>query len=267
MTDSIQVHNQPAAALWTQGGSAYDEISFQVSDSLAHAVQRLWPMAGDKVLDVATGTGWSARNAARWGASVTAVDIGEDLLAAARELAAHVTPTIDFQLADAEKLPFDDAAFDRVISTFGVMFAGNHEAAAGELARVCKPAGRMVLATWAPSGAVAEFFAIGAKHSGAPPPPASPMAWGDPDYVTNLLGEHFDLQFETGISEVYYPDAEAVWNLFTTGFGPVRALAERLQGDALDAYRNDFFAYHNKYATDAGLHMKRDYLLIIGVRK
>jgi len=267
MTDAIQAHNQPAAAVWTQGGSAYDEISFQVSDALAHAVQRLWPRPGEHVLDVATGTGWSARNAARWGSQVTAVDIGEDLLAAARELAAHISPTIDFQLADAERLPFDNAAFDRVVSTFGVMFAGNHEAAAGELARVCKPGGRLVLATWAPGGPVAEFFAIGAKHSGAPPPPASPMAWGDSDYVAKLLSEHFDLQFETGTNEIHYPDAEAMWNLFTTGFGPVRALAERLEGSALDAYRDDFFAYHNKYATDTGLHIRRDYLVIIGDRK
>jgi len=267
MIDAIQKHNQPAAALWTQGGAGYDEISFQVSDALAHAVQRLWPRAGEKVLDVATGTGWTARNAARWGAQVTAVDIGEDLLAAARELGAHISPAIDFQLADAENLPFGDGVFDRVVSTFGVMFAGDHEAAAEELARVCRPAGRLVLATWAPVGAVADFFAIGAKHSGAPPPAASPMAWGNPDYVSKLLDGHFDLLFETGVNQVYYPDAEAVWNLFTTGFGPVRALAERLEGDALEAYRDDFFAYHEKYAAACGLHMKREYLLIMGARK
>ena len=102
MADAIEIHNQPAAALWTQGGAAYDEISFQVSDALSHAVQRLWPRAGERVLDVATGTGWSARNAARWGANVTAVDIGEDLLEAARELSTHITPAINYQLADAE---------------------------------------------------------------------------------------------------------------------------------------------------------------------
>ena len=266
MNDAIQAHNQSAAALWTQGGAAYDEISFQVSDALAHAAQRLWPRAGDKVLDVATGTGWSARNAARWGASVTAVDIGEDLLVAARRLAAHISPAIDFQLADAEKLPFEDGAFDRVISTFGVMFAGGQEAAAGELARVCKAGGRLVLATWLPGSSVSEFFAIGVKHSGAQPPAPSPMAWGEPDHVTKLLGGDFALQFETAVSRTYYPDAEAMWNIFTSGFGPVRALAERLEGAALQAYRDDFFAFHEKFASAAGLHMKREYLLVIGTR-
>jgi SAM-dependent methyltransferase len=267
MGDAIREHNRPAAALWTQGGSGYDEISFQVSDALAHAVQRLWPRPGEKVLDVATGTGWSARNAARWGAEVTAVDIGEDLLAAARDLSAHIRPEIDYQLADAENLPFGDGAFDRVISTFGVMFAGSHEAAAGELARVCRPGGRMVLATWATEGAVAEFFALGARHSGAPPPAASPMLWGDREHVSGLLGDAFELSFEPGVNEVFYPDAQAVWELFTGGFGPVRALAERLQGDALDAYRDDFVAYHDKYAGEHGLHIKRDYLVVIADRK
>lgn len=267
MMESIQAHNQPAAALWAQGGAAYDEISFQVSDALAHAAQRLWPRAGEKVLDIATGTGWTARNAARWGANVTAVDIGEDLLAAARDLSAHITPAIDFQLADAENLPFEDASFDRVTSTFGVMFAGNQEAAAGELARVCKPGGRVVLATWTPGGSVSEFFAIGAKHSGAPAPAVSPMAWGEPDHVTNLLGGYFDLQFETGVNQVYYPDIDSVWNVFITGFGPVRALVERLEGDALKAYRDDFYALQQRTVTSYGLHIKREYLVIMGTKK
>ncbi len=267
MADAIEIHNQPAAALWTQGGAAYDEISFQVSDALSHAVQRLWPRAGERVLDVATGTGWSARNAARWGANVTAVDIGEDLLEAAQELSIHITPAIDYQLADAEKLPFGDASFDRVISTFGVMFAGDQKAAAGELARVCKPGGRLALATWTPGGSVSEFFAMGARHSGAPAPAVSPMAWGEPDHVTKLLGGHFDLQFEIGLNQVYYPDVDAVWNVFTTGFGPVRALVGRLEAEALEAYRDDFYALQQESVTEFGLHVKREYLLVIGTRK
>ena len=148
----ILPHHQVAAGLWSLGGENYDEISFGVSDALAHAAQRLAPKANEQILDVATGTGWSARNVARAGARVTAVDIAADLLTAARELSAHVRPPIAFQLADAESLPFPDGHFDGVISTFGVMFARNHERAAAELARVCRKGGRLVLATWAPEG-------------------------------------------------------------------------------------------------------------------
>lgn len=171
----ILPHHQVAASLWSLGGENYDEISFGVSDALAHAAQRLAPKADEQILDVATGTGWSARNVARAGARVTAVDIAADLLTAARELSAHVRPPIAFQLADAESLPLADGRFDGVISTFGVMFAWNHEKAAAELARVCRKGGRLVLATWTREGAVAKFFSIVGKHSGAPPPPVSPL--------------------------------------------------------------------------------------------
>ena len=142
-----QKHNQQAAKMWGHGGSAYDFISFGISDALAHATQRMWPEPGEKILDVATGTGWSARNLASLGARVTGIDIADDLLEAARALSAHIDPEISYQHADAEALPFDDASFDGVVSTFGVMFAPNQEQAASELARVCRPGGRLVLTT------------------------------------------------------------------------------------------------------------------------
>lgn len=112
------------------------------------------------------------------GALVTAVDISPELLAAAADISAHIRPPIEFQLADVEQLQFEDGIFDGVISTFGVMFTINQAAAAAELGRVCRSGGRLILATWAPGGAVAEFFGVIAMHSEAPPPPTSPLAWG-----------------------------------------------------------------------------------------
>lgn len=111
------------------------------------------PEARRQVLDVATGTGWSARNAARFGANVTAIDISADLIGAARRLSPGVEPPIDYRVADAENLPFPDASFDKVLSTFGVIFARDHRRAAGELARVCHKGGRLCMSTWAPTGA------------------------------------------------------------------------------------------------------------------
>jgi len=130
---TVLAHHQAAATMWGRGGRHYDDVSFAISDALAHACQRLNARAGECILDVATGTGWCARSVARMGATVTAVDISQELLAAARELSVHVRPTIDFRHADAERLPFGDNAFDGVISTFGIMFALDQTQAAAEL--------------------------------------------------------------------------------------------------------------------------------------
>jgi ubiquinone/menaquinone biosynthesis C-methylase UbiE len=176
--DAILAHHQSAAAMWGRGGKHYDDVSFAISDALAHAAQRLNARAGERILDVATGTGWSARNVARTGAVVTGVDISQELLAAASDLSRHVRPAIEYRLADAERLPYDDGVFDGIISTFGIMFAIDQAQAAAELGRVCRSGGRLSLATWVSEGAVAEFFRIIAQHSGASPPPSSPFVVG-----------------------------------------------------------------------------------------
>ena len=266
-TAAILPHHEAAAGMWGLGGDAYDDVSFVISDALAHGAQRLRPAAGDQVLDVATGTGWSARNAARYGAQVTGVDISEELLAAARRLSAHFRPTIDFRRGDAEALPFGDASFDRVISTFGVMFAVDQARAAAELARVTRPGGRLVVVAWTPGGAVEEFFGVIGKHADAPPPAASPMNWGDPPKVGRLLGDCFDLTFETGCNNAYHDDVDDIWAWYLRGFGPIRATYEALDEAGQEAFRRDVDSYHRHYLTDAGLHVRREYLVTIGTRR
>src|ERR1700745_2580522 len=105
---AVLPHHEAAASMWGRGGKHYDDVSFAVSDALAHAAQRLNARAGERILDVATGTGWAAGNVARTGAAVTGVDISRELLLAARELSGHLRPAIDFRQGDAECLPFDD---------------------------------------------------------------------------------------------------------------------------------------------------------------
>ena len=256
-----------AAAMWGSGALAYDNVSFAISDALAHTAQRLNPQPGDRVLDVATGTGWSARNAARTGARVTGVDIAPRLLDAARRLSAHLEPAVDFRLAEAEKLPFPDGTFHKVISTFGVMFAVDQEAAAGELGRVCRTGGRLCLATWVPGGAVAEFFGIIGAHSDTPPPEPSPLLWGDPDHVGRLLGNDFYLVFERGKNHSYHDDEADIWRWYLEGFGPLKALHELLDEPGRAALRRDVDAYHADYITEAGLHVEREYLVTIGTRR
>jgi len=264
---AILAHHQTAAIMWGRGGRHYDDVSFAVSDALAHAAQRLNACAGERVLDVATGTGWSARNVARTGAKVTGVDISEELLAAARELSGHVRPAIDFRQGDAECLPFDDGVFDGVISTFGVMFAFDQEQAATELARVCRSGGRLALTTWASAGAVAEFFGIISHYREAPPSRSSPLAWGDPMHVEKLLENAFDLKFEHGVSDAYHGGTDDIWDWYARGFGPLRQLAESLPADRVECLKRDIDAYHRHYAVPAGLHVRREYLLTIGRRQ
>lgn len=264
---SVLPHHEQAAFTWGLGGRDYDTISFGVSDAIAHAAQRLSPRAGESILDVATGTGWAARNVARAGASVTAVDIASELLSAAEALSAHARPPIAFRQADAEALPFPDASFDAVISTFGVMFAANHDQAARELARVCRPGGRLVLLVWDPQGSVADFLGIIGQYSPAPPPEPSPLAWGDPAHVRDLLGQAFSLTFEPGVNDHYLADEESAWRWYAQGFGPMKRVIDSLPAERLADFKRAIDAYHGEFRTEAGLHIQREYRVILGQRR
>ena len=142
MPITIRPHNEKAAATWGSGGAVYDKVSETIADALDHVVARIAPQPGEDCLDVATGTGWTARRLASRGARVTGVDIGQGVIEAAKTLG----PGIDFRIGDAEELPFPDASYDIVTSTFGVMFVARPEDAARELARMCRKGGRLGLA-------------------------------------------------------------------------------------------------------------------------
>ena len=128
----IQPHNERPAAVWSSGGTKYDQVSRGIANSIEHCVLRLDPKPGERILDLATGTGWTLRLVAKRGATVIGADIAADLVAAARERAKAEGLDIEYRIGDAEKLPFADAEFDAVISTCGMMFASRPEAAAAE---------------------------------------------------------------------------------------------------------------------------------------
>src|SRR5262245_12544786 len=176
----IQPHNERPAAVWSAGGKDYDRISRGIADAIEHCVLRLNPRAGERILDLATGTGWTSRVVARSGAMVTGVDIAGALLDAARAKAEVDALPIDYQFGDAENLHFQDGAFDAVVSTFGIMFASRPEAAAGELARVCRKGGRIALTTWLSDGNLFRMFQVMKRYMPPPasPPPPSPFEWG-----------------------------------------------------------------------------------------
>lgn len=267
-TEIIQPHNQKAAAVWNSGGSNYDKISRSIADAIEHCVIRLDPQPSQHILDVATGTGWTARRVAARGAQVTGIDIGPDLIEAAKACAAAEQLQIDFQVGDAEALRFENKTFDAVISTFGVMFVSKPEAAAVELSRVCKPGGRIGLTTWPADGAIAGLFKVMKPYMTLPAsPPPSPFEWGSRERVQQLLGASFDLHFETGTTVMREASGEAAWELFVNGYGPTRALAGTLDPQRHDNLKKDFIAYHDGFKTELGIAMPRDYLVTIGVRK
>jgi SAM-dependent methyltransferase len=258
-------HNSKSAATWGSGGEAYDKVSESIADAIDHVVNRIWPQPAERILDVATGTGWTARRLASRGAKVTGVDIGEGVIAAAKRIA----PEIDFKVGDAEGLEFLDQSFDCVTSTFGIMFVSRPEAAAAELARVTRKGGRLGLVTWLPGSAVEELFQTMRPYMPPPPdnPPPSPFAWGREDRVRQLLGDTFDLTFERGTTVLRMPSGETAWDIFVTGYGPTKTLAASLEPERRAALERDFVAMHEKHRTSMGLAMPREYLCTIGIRK
>ncbi|WP_440995719.1 class I SAM-dependent methyltransferase [Arhodomonas sp. SL1] len=269
-TDSpIRAHNAGPAAVWSSSGAAYDEVSRGILDAIEHTINRLEPPRGMRILDVATGTGWTARRLAERGFDVTGVDFAPDMLSAARETASARGLDIDLMTGDAEDLPFDDGAFDAVISTFGVMFVQRPEDAAAELARVCRPGGRLALAVWTPDGNVFEMFKVIKGYM--PPPegesPPSPFEWGREERLRELLGGAFDLGIEAGTSYYREPDGQAAWRTFSEGYGPVRTLVGKLDAQQRAQFEADFTAFHDGFADELGVTVPRDYLVVRGTRR
>jgi len=266
---AIQAHNEKPAAVWSCGGKDYDQISRGISDALEHCVMRLDPQPGERILDLSTGTGWTSRLVARRGAEVIGADIAADLLDAARARAREEQLVIDYRLGDAEALPFEDGQFDAVVSTFGVMFVSRPEAAARELARVCRTRGRIALTTWMSDSNVFKMFMVMKRYMPPPPTPAppSPFEWGRTERIRELLGDTFDLRFEQGMSYYREPSAEAAWDTFSKGYGPTRALATNLEPDRRAALREEFIAFHAGFPTELGVCVPRGYWLTIGLRR
>lgn len=269
MDMTIQPHNAKPASVWNSGGSRYEDISRGIADSIEHCVLRLAPQPGERILDLATGTGWTSRLVARRGAKVLGVDLGADLVAAAAERAKAEGLDIEYRVGDAEALPFADGQFDAVISTCGVMFASRPEAAAAELARVCRKGGRVALTTWLSDSNLFQMFLVMKPYMAPPPTPAppSPFEWGKTERIQELLGGAFDLKFEKGVSYYREPSAEAAWETFVTGYGPTKSLAASLDEARRAELKRDFIAFHDRFRTDLGICVPREYWVTLGTRR
>jgi SAM-dependent methyltransferase len=271
MSNVVQAHNIKAQSVWNSAGGRYDEVSRSMADVIEHAVTRLEPKAGERILDLATGTGWGSRVIAQRfpGVKVTGADIADGMLDHARSVASKLELDIEYRHADAESLPFGDGAFDGVISTFGVMFAGKPEAAARELARVIKPGGRVVIATWKHDGKVFEMFSVMKKFMPAPPqpPPPSPFAWGRYDRLDELLGADFELEFEEGTSLFRYAAGKEANDFFVNHYGPSKTLAASLDAARRLELDRDLVAWYETFKKGLGFELPRQYLITRGKRR
>jgi SAM-dependent methyltransferase len=254
------------SVMW--GNGPYERITNTIKDIHERVIERVDPKPGERLLDAATGTGAVAILAAKRGTHVVGQDLAPVLIDTARERASEEGVTVQFEVGDAEAMTYDDATFDIVTSTCGVMFAPDHPAVAGELARVTKPGGRVALACWTPEGGLAQMF--GMMRPFLPPPPegaGSPFAWGNEDHVRELLGDAFELEFEQHDSVLRTADGEEYWELFSTSYGPTKTAAEALDAERREEFHQtwvDFF--EERREGDEVVH-HREYLLTLGTRR
>jgi SAM-dependent methyltransferase len=248
------------------GAAPYERVAGALADIHDLVVDRLDPRPGLRWLDLACGTGAVAERAAARGAEVTGVDLAPALIETARARAAELGLDIDYRVGDCECLGLPDASFDVVSSTCGVMFAPDHVAATGELARVARPGGRIGLANWTPTGGVARMFRMMAPFQHTPPP-SNPFGWGDATRARARLGRWFEVELEEHVSTYCVSSGEAYWQLYSESYGPVKALADSL-GERRGELRRtwiDFFAAN--YRRDGEIAHTREYLLVVGTRR
>jgi SAM-dependent methyltransferase len=248
--------------VWSLG--AYERLAARFGPVQDQLVERLKISPGERVLDVATGTGEVAARAARTGAIVTAVDISEPMLEKARRRAEEAKVDITFDLGDVEYLPYEDACFDVVLSNFGLIFAPDHANVASELARVCCSGARLGFTAWKPNAKLGELYR---RFTEEPIEGREAYEWGREDHVEDMLGEDFDLDFEDGTLWLEAGSAEEIWDLFSQSAGPVIALLRQLGEERAEEFHRAFVVLYESYREGEGIRAPRRYLLVVGTRR
>jgi ubiquinone/menaquinone biosynthesis C-methylase UbiE len=260
------------STVWARGD--YPKVAEDLVSPLGPAlVEACGIKAGQQVLDVGAGTGNASIPAAERGAQVIASDLTPELLDAGRERASARGVELEWAQADAQALPFDDEEFDVVLSTIGVMFAPDHQRAADELVRVCRPGGTIGLVSWTPTGTIGRFFATLGAH--APAPPAGfrpPPLWGSTSHLDELFGDQVNWTVErvAVLPCDEFDTAQAFVDYYKDYFGPTINIYESVKDDPerLEALERDFLAFaeeENRGEPDAARY-EFEYLLTVGTR-
>ena len=256
------------AAMWATGSyrTVVDDVVAPLGGIL---VETLDVQPGQRVLDVAAGTGTSAVPAARRGAAVTATDLTPELLDIGRIRVEGSGLDLTWERADAEALPYDDASYDVVLSCIGVMFAPHHQQAADELVRVCRPGGTIAVLSWTPEGFIGQMFATMKPYAPPPPPGASPAPlWGHADHVRTLLGDRVDglVARQRTLRVDRFSDGAEFRDFFKEHYGPTIAVYRYLGDDSekVQALDGDLAALGDRFL-DTGA-MEWEYLLVTARR-
>lgn len=259
---SLEAWKADRSAAW--GSAPFERIAHQLAPMHDHLVARLAPRPGERWLDIATGTGAVAQRAARAGARVTGVDFARELLSTARALARDESLDIRFDEADAEQLPYEDESFDVVSSSVGLIFAPNHRDVANELARVVRGGGRLGITAWRPDPG----WAFLDEFRPSPPAEAGDSDdWGRDEYVHELMGDAFELQFDEGDCPLVGSSPEAVWELVSSSVGTIRALVETLDIDRREELRRAELDHLSQYSDRQGVLRPQAYVLVLGRRR
>ncbi|MGH8980580.1 MAG: class I SAM-dependent methyltransferase [Acidimicrobiales bacterium] len=250
------------AQVWSAGDYA-DVCDRMIPELGARLVSLAGVDGGESVLDVAAGSGNAALPAARAGAAVTALDITPALLEIGERRAAADALEVTWVLGDAQALPFADATFDCVLSCVGVQFCADRAAAAAELARVCRPGGRIALIAWTPEGFLGRVLAMVARATGAGSPPPA-LAWGDEDRVAELLGRRpGEIAFTREHVTMPAPSAAAWVDYMAAAYGPLvmarNGLSARGAWDPLRAELVELAETHDA-GQDGAFAVRAEYL-------
>lgn len=257
------------AAMWASG--SYPTVVSDVVHSLGGIlVEAIDVRAGQRVLDVAAGTGTSALPSARRGADVTATDLTPELLAVGRAAAEAEGIELTWKTADAEALPFGDEDFDVVMSSIGVMFAPHHELAADELVRVCRPGGTIGVLSWTPDGFIGQLFTTMKPYAPPPPAGASPAPlWGSVEHVRKLFGDRVEdlAAHQQSLLVDRFATGAEFRDFFKANYGPTIAVYRGIADDpekvaALDA---DMAALGDRFLI--GDVMPWEYLIVTAKRR
>lgn len=254
------------AAVWSS--APFERIAEVITEMHVALVERLAPQAGEHWLDLGCGTGDVAFHAARAGAIVTGSDLSPALIETAQRQARELGLDLTLEVADAQQLHYGDASFDVVSSSVGVIFAPDHARIAAELARVCKPGGRVGITAWRRDSGVGDIF--GGMSKFMPPPPegaGSPFQWGDEAYVEEMLGEAFELSFEELDTRHEHGDPAEMWELFRTSYGPSHVLWNSLDEDRRRQLDETMTSVFERHRVGDAISMERRYIVVIGRRK
>ena len=269
MTTEMEQLKTRLRATWIAGDFA--EIAKSIEVGATDFVGNLKLKPGAKTLDVACGNGNTAIPAALAGAAVTGIDIAPYLIEQAITRAERAGVDVEFDIGDAEAMPYEDASFDAVITMFGAMFAPRPDVTATELKRVCAPGGVVAMANWTPQGFIGQMFKTTGKHVTPPAGMPSPLLWGDEDTVRDRFAEGIsDLQLiRRKIDFDFLMGPREVVEHFRLYYGPTQKAFEALDKAGQAALRADLEQLwsDNNRMTDGSTRVESEYLEVKAIRK